>query len=154
MSFAPGDFSRLPLSDGDKEMIRSAFEAIESVPDGWAYLKTYNPGHGGFMFSSPPPKMEEINKAVLDRYGGHSGASYGGTMRTMEFIAKQGWNAYVQKVLTIRLQTSVAGPSPKVSPPEAAPTQPLFPYPCPCHRARGLEGWCGVAGGGVPGCEH
>ena len=29
-----------------------------------------------------------------------------------------------------------------------------FPYPCSCHRAKGLEGWCGVAGFGVPGCEH
>ena len=29
-----------------------------------------------------------------------------------------------------------------------------FPYPCSCHRAQGKEGWCGVAGFGVPGCEH
>lgn len=27
--------------------------------------------------------------------------------------------------------------------------------PCPCRRERGIPfGWCGVAGGGVPACEH
>ena len=26
---------------------------------------------------------------------------------------------------------------------------------CPCRKAKGLtEGWCGVAGGGVPACDH
>lgn len=29
-----------------------------------------------------------------------------------------------------------------------------FPYPCSCHRAQGKEGWCGVAGFGVPACDH
>ena len=27
--------------------------------------------------------------------------------------------------------------------------------PCPCRAAKGYaHGWCGVAGGGVPGCDH
>jgi hypothetical protein len=27
--------------------------------------------------------------------------------------------------------------------------------PCPCRAAQGFEhGWCGVAGGGVPACDH
>ena len=27
--------------------------------------------------------------------------------------------------------------------------------PCSCRKASGLiDGWCSVAGGGVPGCEH
>lgn len=25
---------------------------------------------------------------------------------------------------------------------------------CPCHREKNLPGWCGVAGGGVPACDH
>jgi hypothetical protein len=26
---------------------------------------------------------------------------------------------------------------------------------CPCRKAKGLtHGWCGVAGGGVPACDH
>lgn len=152
-----GDFSRVPLSDWDKQMIQSAFEAIESVPDGWEFLRTYDPGHGGFMFSSPPPKMEEINKAVLDRYGGHSGASYGMTMRNMEFIAKQGWDAYVARVLSKRQPVTTAGVSAQAAP-AAPPAQGVaavsLANACFCHRQRGLPGWCGVAGGGVPACDH
>ena len=26
--------------------------------------------------------------------------------------------------------------------------------PCFCHKIKGLKGWCGVAGGGVPACDH
>ncbi len=93
-----GDFSSLTLGDWDREMIESGFKAVDSVEGGWEFLRTYDPGHGGFMFSSPPPKMEEINDAVNKFYGGHSGASYGGTMRNLEFIAKKGWDAFVQRV--------------------------------------------------------
>ena len=25
---------------------------------------------------------------------------------------------------------------------------------CYCRRQRGLIGWCGIAGGGVPACDH
>ena len=25
---------------------------------------------------------------------------------------------------------------------------------CPCHRLKGKTGWCGVAGFGVPACDH
>jgi len=25
---------------------------------------------------------------------------------------------------------------------------------CFCHKKKGLPGWCGVAGGGVPACDH
>ena len=25
---------------------------------------------------------------------------------------------------------------------------------CSCHEQKGLPGWCGVAGGGVPACDH
>lgn len=33
--------------------------------------------------------------------------------------------------------------------------EPYIPRACPCRSRRGYKhGWCGVAGGGVPGCEH
>ena len=28
------------------------------------------------------------------------------------------------------------------------------PSQCLCHKYKGLPGWCGVAGGGVPACDH
>lgn len=210
-TFVPrGDFSTLKLGDWDREMIESAFKAVESVPGGWDFLRTYEPGDGGFMFSTPPPKMEEINAAVERFYGGHSGASYGMTMRVIEFIAKKGWEAYVAKVgvkpapapvsvgsvLQQAINTDrfinslpantdlrtfataiqndagmraqipdideqVDGINRYIKAVDDAKKDPSswkksagFPYPCPCRRAQGKEGWCGVAGFGVPACEH
>jgi hypothetical protein len=81
-------------------MLKSAYDAICSVDNGWRFLKDYVPeANKGFMFSTPPPKLEEINEAINDRYDGHSGASYGWTMRHMESIAKNGWDDYVDKNL-------------------------------------------------------
>jgi hypothetical protein len=105
---AYGTFDGLNLPEWDKQMIQSAFEAVENVEGGWEFLRTYTPpADQGFMFSLPTGKRLEIDEAISNRYPGHSGASYGCTMRTIEFIAKQGWNAYARDVL------SKYGPSPK-----------------------------------------
>lgn len=95
-----GNFTGLNLPDWDREMIESAFKAVESVDGGWAFLSSYDPGSGGFMFSTPPPKMKEIDDAVNKGYGGHSGASYGITMRVIQYIAKYGWDVYAEEMLT------------------------------------------------------
>ena len=104
-----GNFNGLNLPDWDREMIESAFQAVSSVEGGWEFLGTYDPGNGGFMFSTPPPKMKEIDDAVNRLYGGHSGASYGMTMRVMQYIAKYGWEVYAKEILA------------KYGPPPAAP---------------------------------
>jgi hypothetical protein len=51
------------------------------------------------MFSTPPPKMAEIDNAVDRLYGGHSGASYGCTMRVLQYIAKYGWDTYARDMI-------------------------------------------------------
>jgi hypothetical protein len=90
------------------------------------------PGEGGFMFSQHP-MIGAISSYM--KYEGHSGASYAMTMRQMEFIAKNGWDSYLAQT---------AGK--QVEPKNTA---------CPCRAAQGYtSGWCGVAGGGVPGCDH
>jgi hypothetical protein len=102
MSSIPrGNFNALNLPEWDREMIESAFQAVESVPGGWDFLSSYEPpAKQGFMFSTPPPKMAEIDNAVTRLYGGHSGASYGITMRVIQYIAKYGWDVYAQEMLT------------------------------------------------------
>lgn len=115
-----GDFNALNLPAWDREMIESAFKAVDSVPGGWDFLETYEPGDGGFMFSTPPPKMEEINTAVNNAYGGHSGASYGCTMRVIQYIAKYGWATYARDML----KKHGAPPAPAVA---AAPAPPVAP---------------------------
>ncbi len=95
-----GDFNGLNLPEWDREMIESGFQAVSSVEGGWDFLSTYNPpANQGFMFSTPPPMMEKINDAVNDRYGGHSGASYGCTMRVLQYIAREGWDTYARDML-------------------------------------------------------
>jgi hypothetical protein len=95
-----GNFAGLNLPAWDREMIESAFNAVTSVEGGWDFLKSYDPGEGGFMFASPPAKMTEIDDAVNNLYGGHSGASYGMTMRVIQYIAKYGWDLYAEEMLT------------------------------------------------------
>lgn len=97
---ARGDFTGLNLPDWDHEMIESAFKAVSSVEGGWEFLNTYDPGEGGFMFSTPSPKMAEIDNAVNKGYGGHTGASYGITMRVIQYIARYGWDVYAGEMLT------------------------------------------------------
>lgn len=94
----------------------------------WEWMSTYNPASGdGFMFSSHP-NLDKIGEAM--KYQGHSGSSYGWTMRMMQKIARLGWDKFAMI---------------------AATENP----PCPCRRKAGYwAGWCGVAGGGVPGCDH
>jgi hypothetical protein len=72
-------------------MLKDAWDAIEKT-NGWEFLKNHNPR--SFMMDDPPEKLKEINRIM--KYG-HSGASYGWTMRHMEAIAKEGWAAYAAK---------------------------------------------------------
>lgn len=105
-------------------MLDDAFKAVDSTPKGWEVLKRPDvPGTRGclhcgpdisrrpgcricdgtgtvdcsFMFDTHPDNfvattIEAINKK-LD--GGHSGSSYGWTMRNMESIAKKGWEVFM-----------------------------------------------------------
>jgi hypothetical protein len=79
-------------------VVEPAYKAV-SLAEGWEFLKTYQPEAGkGFMFSNPPPKLEQINTKIHELYDGHSGGSYGWTMRQIEDIAKNGWEAWVTRV--------------------------------------------------------
>ena len=106
-----GDFAGLNLPEWDREMIESGFQAVSSVDGGWDFLSTYDPGNGGFMFSAPPPKMNEINDAINRLYGGHSGASYGCTMRVLQYIAKHGWDTYATDMIRKYGRPAAQGPA-------------------------------------------
>lgn len=101
-----GDFSFLtdnPNKKGsfepDKIMYTEAFKAIESVEGGWDFMAHDDPGDGGFMFgrSKDQSMREKIDDAICKNDSmGHSGATYGITMRTMQHIAKNGWVKFIQ----------------------------------------------------------
>ena len=87
-----GDFSW--MEDGLTQYYFTDAYQVMTRLDAWDWLRTAEPPTDqGFMFWSPRPSQLEAIDAAIDK--GHSGASYGITMRTMEAIAKKGWEAFV-----------------------------------------------------------
>ena len=93
---ARGDFaSEHCISEHSREMLTDGYRAVDSAPNGWAVLARSDvPGKDGFMFSTfnDPLVKETMNTINKNIFSGHSGASYGWTMRNMESIAKDGWD--------------------------------------------------------------
>jgi hypothetical protein len=90
-TYIPGDFTFLRADlKHEQVMLDDAYKAV-SVSESWTAMKQ-EPGSGGFMYSGDS-WIKPINAAI--KYDGHSGASYGWTMRQMQYIAQNGWDAYV-----------------------------------------------------------
>ncbi len=136
----PGDFSTENTIDSHSvSMLDNAYKAVDSTPHGWEVLARADvPGtraclHCGtevsrrptcricngvgtvessFMFDTHPDPVvastiEAINKK-LD--SGHSGSSYGWTMRNMESIAKKGWEVFMLKWRLSNLKDAITNP--------------------------------------------
>ena len=108
-AFAPGDFTWIDIcpdykpmgwsKESDIQMFTPAYQAVDSVPGGWDFLKNDEPGDGGFMYGKckDTETQSKIEAAILQRDGGHSGASFGLTVRVMQLIAKKGWEAFIRR---------------------------------------------------------
>ena len=79
-----------------REMLVNAWQAITST-ELWDFVKQDT---DTFMFSSDPRINIIGNKMVELGYGGHSGSSFGWTMRNMQFIAKHGEEEYKKEYIT------------------------------------------------------
>ena len=87
-----GDFSFIK-DNCTRFYLEDAFDRITEL-DLWDFLRDNNPPEDrGFMFWSHP-KLTELGQK-LD--GGHSGASYGYTMRVMQRIAQTSWDTWVSQ---------------------------------------------------------
>ncbi len=85
-----------------RAMMENAYHAIAMADGGWNCMKTFN--EESFMFSSNP-MVQTISKNMETLgYTGHSGASFGWTMRTMEYLAKYGKEAFISKFSTTESQ--------------------------------------------------
>ena len=118
----------------ESAMLKDAYEAITKT-DMWDYMRLKStPGPDGFMFSSA------IELAIINAdmtYREHSGSSYAWTMRIMQDIARNGWSMHQLRKWAEKVRKPKRG------------------FPCGCRIAKGYDfGWCGVAGGGVPACDH
>ena len=70
----------------EREMLNSAYAVIDRMEQ-WEFLKTFDPGNGGFIFSNDET-VRMITQEINKEYGGHSGSSMAITMRVMQGIAK------------------------------------------------------------------
>jgi hypothetical protein len=75
----------------DKIMIDTSIRAINNL-ELWNWLK--NNDFESFMFSKDQNITKIYNEIEKVGYNGHSGASFGFTMRIMEFIAKNSFDSY------------------------------------------------------------
>lgn len=137
-------FTDLGFSTSDATMLADAYEAVTSA-DLWEYLaRPSTPGPDGFMFASD---IELTAIASRMMFKGHSGASYAWTLRQMEYIAKGGWDAYATRVRTHKAEEALRH--------EEGLARVRAARACSCRAEKGFtSGWCGVAGGGVPACDH
>ena len=90
-TISAGDFASLPnISVLDMNMLKDAYNAV-TASGAWDAIANFT--GESFMFSSEP-WLNDVQKhmKLMDQ---HSGASYGCTMRIIEKIARDGWDAYV-----------------------------------------------------------
>jgi hypothetical protein len=79
--------------NSSREMLQNAWASITQL-ELWAYMKLDT---DSYMFSNHPEvgiitkKMEELG------YNGHSGSTFGWTMRQMQYIAKYGETKYMNE---------------------------------------------------------
>lgn len=92
---APGDFSFI-ADKMERKMLDDMYRAVTKV-EGWGMLHDVDPGDGGFMFSKNEQVRDLTNRitGALDDSGVHSGSSFAFCIRTMQAIARYGWDSWV-----------------------------------------------------------
>ena len=81
-----------------REMLVNAWQAI-NLTELWDFVKQ---DIDSFMFSHDP-RIDIIgNKMTELGYGGHSGASFGCTMRNMQYLAEYGEENFKTEILKTR----------------------------------------------------
>lgn len=103
-----GEYESLEyLSEYSRDNVIDGIRALDSLENGWEGLKNYEvKPDEGFMFSGDPFILTIGQKMTV----GHSGASFGDTMRHLHFIAKYGLAAHRLKVLWKPDWTTPPGP--------------------------------------------
>ena len=93
--FIPGQFDYIKDS-WSRDMFINAWQAI-TLTETWDFVKQ---DIESFMWSDDPRVKRIYNKIEELGYMGHSGASFGCTMRTMQYIAKYGEKKFKEEQLT------------------------------------------------------
>lgn len=83
------------VSDSSREYFKNAHWAITET-NMWEWLATFTPPNNeGFSYCEHPYlKMIETKMFEQEIAQGHSGSSYGITLRNMKYIAEHGYDAF------------------------------------------------------------
>ena len=84
-----------------RKMVANGHQAVTQL-ELWPWLSTFDPEHG-FMYTTHD-NIDAISRKMnaLPNAPGHSGASFGLTMRHLQFMAKHGMNKYKDELLNER----------------------------------------------------
>jgi hypothetical protein len=97
MSYQMQSSDFLEIKDeSSRFMLENAYNAI-TLSEGWDFMRTFNDNQNGFMFSDNPMTGKIMSKMEELGYSGHSGFSFGWTMRNMEFLAKHGKEVFLAR---------------------------------------------------------
>jgi hypothetical protein len=89
------NFDFIP-SEHTRYMVSTAYKAVQDMGE-WDFIRRYDPNPDLGYISDPNVRINAIESRIDQEYqGGHSGASMGATMRAIQFIAKNGLNAFIQ----------------------------------------------------------
>ena len=81
-------------------MLKNAYQAITNA-EAWDWMKNFQ--GESFMFSNDAMIGKISRNMVTLGYDGHSGSSYGWTMRCMEYLAKNGKDAFLSMCVSNNL---------------------------------------------------
>ena len=79
-------------SENDREMIENAYRAVNQL-ELWHFMKK---DCESYMMTSSPEINKIANKMIELGYDGHSGFTFGWTMRQIQSIAKQGEKKFME----------------------------------------------------------
>jgi len=90
MAYKLGDFSFIK-DKLTRETLEYDFNIVNNIPGAWNEFREHDLDKS-FMYQTCGQIWEEI---AAKSFPGHSSASFGMTMRALEYIAKHGWEKYV-----------------------------------------------------------
>lgn len=82
----------------NRRMVSSAYKVVQNMGE-WDFIRRYDPSEDTGYMSDSNERINAIKHSIDEEYQGHSGASMGCTMREIQFIAKNGFNAYKQSYM-------------------------------------------------------
>ena len=94
------EFNYSIYDSNNRIMLKNAHGAI-TLAEGWGWMKNFQ--GESFMFSNDAMISKISKNMVTLGYDGHSGTSYGWTMRCMEHLAKNGKEAFLSMCVSNNL---------------------------------------------------